>query len=174
MNNVRVLLDSISRRRLTFAVYCFASVLGVIAAPDKPNVVFIISDDQAWSDYGFMGHPHIATPALDRLAAQSLTFRTRLYAGAALPAVAGEHRDRALSASARRHRQRSHAAGSGRQRHGGARRREIRALLRNHHRQLRAAAQPCSRSRRARLSWRCKPANGGRATRSRRPASRTR
>lgn len=40
----------------------------------SPNVVFIISDDQAWSDYGFMGHPQIATPALDRLAAQSLVF----------------------------------------------------------------------------------------------------
>jgi arylsulfatase A-like enzyme len=41
----------------------------------KPNVVFIISDDQAWSDYGLMGHPHIATPRLDRLAAESLTFQ---------------------------------------------------------------------------------------------------
>ncbi len=40
----------------------------------RPNIVFIISDDQAWGDYGFMGHPHIATPHLDRLAAQSLTF----------------------------------------------------------------------------------------------------
>jgi uncharacterized sulfatase len=34
----------------------------------------IISDDQAWTDYSFMGHPHIRTPHLDRLAAQSLTF----------------------------------------------------------------------------------------------------
>lgn len=40
-----------------------------------PNVVLIVSDDQAWSDYGFMGHPHIKTPRLDRLAAQSLVFR---------------------------------------------------------------------------------------------------
>ena len=45
------------------------------AAPKRPNVVLIISDDQAWTDYGFMSHPHIATPNLDRLAAQSLTFR---------------------------------------------------------------------------------------------------
>ena len=44
----------------------------------RPNILFIISDDQGWSDYGFMGHPHIATPHLDRLAAQSLTF-TRGY-----------------------------------------------------------------------------------------------
>jgi uncharacterized sulfatase len=46
--------------------------------PAQPNVVLIISDDHAWNDYGFMGHPHIATPHLDRLAAQSLTF-TRGY-----------------------------------------------------------------------------------------------
>jgi len=46
--------------------------LGVFAAP--PNVVMIISDDQHWGDYGFMGHPHIKTPQLDRLAGQSLTF----------------------------------------------------------------------------------------------------
>jgi len=41
----------------------------------QPNIVFIISDDQAWGDYGFMGHLQIATPRLDRLAAESLTFQ---------------------------------------------------------------------------------------------------
>ena len=39
-----------------------------------PNVLLIISDDQGYGDFGFMGHPHIETPHLDRLAAQSLTF----------------------------------------------------------------------------------------------------
>ncbi|HVW02851.1 MAG TPA: sulfatase, partial [Planctomycetaceae bacterium] len=37
--------------------------------------LLIVSDDQAWTDYGFMGHPHVHTPQLDRLAGQSLTFR---------------------------------------------------------------------------------------------------
>ena len=41
----------------------------------RPNVVLIISDDQAWTDYGFMGHEHVRTPHLDSLAAQSLLFR---------------------------------------------------------------------------------------------------
>jgi len=40
-----------------------------------PNVVLIVSDDHAWTDYGFMGHAHVRTPNLDRLAAQSLVFR---------------------------------------------------------------------------------------------------
>ena len=42
--------------------------------PEPPNIVFIISDDHGWRDYGFMGHPHVKTPHLDKLAAQSLVF----------------------------------------------------------------------------------------------------
>ena len=41
----------------------------------KPNIIFLLSDDQAWTDYGFMGHPEIKTPHLDKLASQSLLFR---------------------------------------------------------------------------------------------------
>jgi len=40
----------------------------------QPNVVLIIGDDQAWTDYGFMGHPSIKTPNLDRLASESLVY----------------------------------------------------------------------------------------------------
>lgn len=47
---------------------------GFLATASPPNIVMIISDDQAWSDYSFMGHPHIRTPNLDRLASQSLVF----------------------------------------------------------------------------------------------------
>ncbi|MFV1964339.1 MAG: sulfatase, partial [Pirellulaceae bacterium] len=39
-----------------------------------PNIVFILSDDQAWTDYGFMGHKDIKTPHLDKLASRSLVF----------------------------------------------------------------------------------------------------
>jgi uncharacterized sulfatase len=48
-----------------------------------PNIVLIISDDHAWTDYGFMGHPEIRTPNLDRMAAESLTF-TRGYVPSSL------------------------------------------------------------------------------------------
>ncbi len=60
---------------MRFAIVVTALCLFVttaFAAP--PNVVMIIGDDQAWTDYGFMGHPHIATPHLDKLAAQSLIY----------------------------------------------------------------------------------------------------
>jgi arylsulfatase A-like enzyme len=44
------------------------------AEATKPNIVFIISDDQGAGDYSFMRHPHIQTPHIDKLAAQSLAF----------------------------------------------------------------------------------------------------
>ena len=50
------------------------AISGATLAASPPNVVFIISDDQGAGDYGFMGHAHIQTPHLDKLAAQSLAF----------------------------------------------------------------------------------------------------
>jgi uncharacterized sulfatase len=49
-------------------------------APDQrpPNILLILSDDQAWNDYSFMGHDIIQTPSLDKLAAEGVTF-TRGY-----------------------------------------------------------------------------------------------
>jgi arylsulfatase A-like enzyme len=44
------------------------------AAEGSPNVILIVSDDQAWTDFGFMGHKVIQTPHLDKLAAQSAVF----------------------------------------------------------------------------------------------------
>ena len=58
-------------------------------AADQPNIVFLISDDHAWTDYGFMGHKQIETPNLDKLAARSALF-SRGYVPTALcrPALA--------------------------------------------------------------------------------------
>jgi len=46
--------------------------------PTPPNVVVILSDDQGYADYSFMGHAMIQTPRLDRLADESLLY-TRGY-----------------------------------------------------------------------------------------------
>ena len=59
-------------------LYLMLSLLAIIASDAfaaPPNVVMIISDDQAWTDYSFMGHDVIETPHLDKLAKQSATFR---------------------------------------------------------------------------------------------------
>ena len=60
---------------LLLTLFLPSAALTVAAESAPPNVVLILSDDQHWSDYGFMGHEHLQTPALDRLASESLVFR---------------------------------------------------------------------------------------------------
>ena len=50
------------------------SLLAACQEPARPNVVLIISDDQGWGDFGFMGSAEIRTPHLNALAAESLVF----------------------------------------------------------------------------------------------------
>lgn len=52
--------------------------LSVSAADSRPNVILLLSDDQGFTDYGFMGHEVVKTPHIDRLASQSLLY-TRGY-----------------------------------------------------------------------------------------------
>src|SRR5262245_54849598 len=40
----------------------------------RPNIVMIVGDDQAWTDFGFMGHEVVQTPRIDRLARESAVF----------------------------------------------------------------------------------------------------
>ena len=40
----------------------------------KPNVVFILTDDQGYGDLACHGNPHIKTPNLDKLHSESLRF----------------------------------------------------------------------------------------------------
>ena len=58
---------------------CFVVVLTLVvssrAQSEKPpNVVLIISDDQTYTDFGFMGSDDVVTPNLDRLAGQSARY----------------------------------------------------------------------------------------------------
>ena len=45
------------------------------ASKQSPNIVLIVSDDQHWQDYRFMGQEQVRTPNLDRLASQSLLYK---------------------------------------------------------------------------------------------------
>lgn len=66
------------KRIACFVVVCLVGWMGGVSnanAQATPNVVMIISDDQAWSDYSFMGHQRIKTPNLDELAKRSVVFR---------------------------------------------------------------------------------------------------
>lgn len=63
------------RRWLFLLAVSMLAVQAAAAAERSPNVVLIVSDDQGWGDFGFMGHPHIKTPHIDRLAKESLVYR---------------------------------------------------------------------------------------------------
>ncbi len=61
-----------------FLLFALALVMGVSGCnksqqPDQPNIILLISDDQSWPHYSFLGHEHIQTPRIDQLAAEGLT-----------------------------------------------------------------------------------------------------
>ena len=68
----------IFRHLVHFALLFPASLLA-----ERPNVILIISDDHAWTDYGFLGNEKIQSPHIDQLAAEGLPF-TRGYVTTAL------------------------------------------------------------------------------------------
>ncbi len=41
--------------------------------PAKPNIVFILTDDQGWGDLSTHGNPHLQTPAMDQLKAGGIS-----------------------------------------------------------------------------------------------------
>lgn len=51
----------------------------------KPNILFILCDDMGYGDLGCYGQPYIATPNLDRMAAEGMRF-TQAYAGSPVSA----------------------------------------------------------------------------------------
>jgi uncharacterized sulfatase len=59
----------------TLSIFVIASLFAFVVGSAQPNVVLIISDDQNWADYGFMGHPVIKTPHLDQLASEGVVYR---------------------------------------------------------------------------------------------------
>lgn len=56
---------------------------GIDGLPDRPNFIVIFCDDLGWGDLGCYGHPTIATPSLDRMAAEG-TRMTQFYVAASV------------------------------------------------------------------------------------------
>jgi arylsulfatase A-like enzyme len=46
----------------------------------KPNIIFLLTDDQRVNTLGAMGHPFVKTPNLDRLMRDSVRFRNAYIA----------------------------------------------------------------------------------------------
>ena len=62
-------------KRTLLLLTTILSLASHASAAKPPNIVLIISDDQSWTDYSFMGHEAIETPNIDRLAKQSRLFK---------------------------------------------------------------------------------------------------
>jgi len=65
--------------RFLIALAFLTPVLAVAAA-DRPNIIFILADDMGYGDAGCYGQKTLATPNMDRMAAEGMKF-TRHYAG---------------------------------------------------------------------------------------------
>lgn len=82
---------------LTALLGCSGTPDGVAGAP--PNIILIVADDLGYGHLGCYGQEKIATPALDRMAAEGLRF-TRAYAGSSVCApsrsclMTGQHTGR--------------------------------------------------------------------------------
>jgi arylsulfatase A-like enzyme len=67
------------------------------AAPPRPHVVFLFTDDQRADTIGALGHPHVQTPHLDELVRRGMVFRNAYCLGGNSPAVCLPSRNMVLS-----------------------------------------------------------------------------
>ncbi len=56
-----------------WAVFCCVFACQALAA-ERPNFLFVITDDQSWAHTSYAGFPYVKTPAFDRLASQGVYF----------------------------------------------------------------------------------------------------
>src|SRR5690606_8783895 len=59
-------------------IFQFPSFTQTSAQPvdrERPNIIFLLTDDHRWDAMGAMGNPIIQTPNLDRLAGEGMLFR---------------------------------------------------------------------------------------------------
>jgi arylsulfatase A-like enzyme len=57
-------------------IFCIAlfCLRGTVLADQRPNIIFLLTDDQRWNAGGYMGNTEIKTPNLDQLAADGMVF----------------------------------------------------------------------------------------------------
>ena len=67
-------------RTALFAGVCLACLCGTSTSAERPNIIFILSDDLAQGDVGCYGQKLIQTPHLDRMAREGTRF-TQAYCG---------------------------------------------------------------------------------------------
>ncbi len=70
-----------SPTRLAFGFTLALLFASGLQAAKRPNIIFIMADDQGWGDMGYMGHKVLKTPVFDAMAKSGMRF-DRFYAAA--------------------------------------------------------------------------------------------
>ena len=73
MHNLRRVLLCLSASMVSWQL-----VSAVVLATDRPNIVYIMSDELAYYEVGYMGHTELKTPRIDRMASEGLRFTNAL------------------------------------------------------------------------------------------------
>ncbi len=67
-------LDRLLLAPIVMGLLSCATLPGADSTPSRPNIIFILLDDQGWADAGAFGHPYMKTPRIDQLVDQSTRF----------------------------------------------------------------------------------------------------
>ncbi len=71
-------MKRISSLMVRICSFALLLAFGLAASANPPNILFIISDDLGTNGVGYLGNPEVRTPAVDALAARSLSLE-RMY-----------------------------------------------------------------------------------------------
>jgi N-sulfoglucosamine sulfohydrolase len=83
-NQLKLILNDTKMKKIL--LICIASLSIAIFAQNKPNIVLIVSDDHGRESVGCYGNPVIQTPAIDKLATQSVRFNNAFCTSASCSA----------------------------------------------------------------------------------------
>ena len=65
---------------LAFALCALCPLwLSILQAAERPNIVFIVTDDQRWDCMSCAGHPFLKTPNMDRIAREGAYFENMYF-----------------------------------------------------------------------------------------------
>ena len=65
----------LNSRLIFFSVFLFVTSFSAIAQSKKPNIIFILTDDQRWDALGIAGNSIVQTPEMDALAKSGTYFK---------------------------------------------------------------------------------------------------
>jgi alpha-L-rhamnosidase len=63
---------------LAIVFCCQMAIAQTAKKAKKPNIIFILTDDQRWDALGYAGNPYVNTPEMDKLAMQGVFFKNSI------------------------------------------------------------------------------------------------